>query len=460
MALATQCPHCGTMFRVAADQLKLRGGIVRCGACQQVFDGNKGLVDLSANPPVAPAAPVPPAPVLPAPSFADEPAAEPAPAPAVEADEQPAPAAEAQAGDEDGVPIYTLEFDRTFSPFGIIPRVSEDAGAQAEPALQAQVQPERETPLGEMLREEPAPPESGSEPAPPAMPAAAAEPGAQAAADTGDTAVLDLPVDEELVAAPPPDAHEEAPQKALEAPLEASRPRRRVPAPDAPPMLLRESSGGQAGIMPPPPPPKTPRARAAESRARRSKLTPTKIEPPKLRVPESDEPEFVRRGRQREQSSKAVRIAMALGSALLLLALAAQAVHAFRDTLAARYPGMRPALVSACGLLACRVGLPAQIDKLVIETGELTTLGGNAYSYTTLLRNEGALVQAWPSIELTLNDADDKPLVRRVFGPRDYLPATVQQAAGIAARAEQPVRLHFRLEGLEPSGYHIAVFYP
>jgi len=38
MALATRCPNCHALFRVAADQLKLRGGLVRCGACQHVFD--------------------------------------------------------------------------------------------------------------------------------------------------------------------------------------------------------------------------------------------------------------------------------------------------------------------------------------------------------------------------------------------------------------------------------------
>ena len=27
MALATKCPQCGAMFRVVADQLKLRGGL-------------------------------------------------------------------------------------------------------------------------------------------------------------------------------------------------------------------------------------------------------------------------------------------------------------------------------------------------------------------------------------------------------------------------------------------------
>jgi len=38
MALATCCPKCHALFRVVADQLKLRGGLVRCGACRHVFD--------------------------------------------------------------------------------------------------------------------------------------------------------------------------------------------------------------------------------------------------------------------------------------------------------------------------------------------------------------------------------------------------------------------------------------
>lgn len=38
MALATKCPECGALFRVVADQLKLRGGLVRCGQCRTVFD--------------------------------------------------------------------------------------------------------------------------------------------------------------------------------------------------------------------------------------------------------------------------------------------------------------------------------------------------------------------------------------------------------------------------------------
>ncbi|TXG01997.1 DUF3426 domain-containing protein [Massilia arenae] len=382
MALATQCPHCGTLFRVAADQLKLRGGIVRCGACQQVFDGNTGLVDLNAPPSSAslPASP---------------PVAEPAIAPDV------------PATDDTEQPIYTLEFDRTLSPFGILPHPLTEQDEEQDVAVKA---------------------------------------------ETAPAPVADIQVDEEIVAAPAPDDEHDEPEPAA-----------RQPAPDAPPLLLRESAGGSPPIVSPAPslPTKSPRARAADARSRRSKLTPTRIEDtPKLRVPEIDEPEFVRRGRQREQSSKAVRIAMVAGSLLLLLALALQAMVSFRDVLAARYPALRPALVSTCALFGCQVGLPARPDALVIETGELITLGGNAYTLSTVLRNGDDLALAWPSIELTLNDADDKPLVRRVFGPRDYAPQLADSITGFGARAEQPVKIHFRLEGLEPSGYHIAVFYP
>jgi len=38
MALATRCPNCHALFRVVADQLKLRAGLVRCGACGHAFD--------------------------------------------------------------------------------------------------------------------------------------------------------------------------------------------------------------------------------------------------------------------------------------------------------------------------------------------------------------------------------------------------------------------------------------
>jgi len=359
MALATQCPHCGTQFRVAADQLKLRGGIVRCGACQQIFDGNSALIDLAAGQ----------APVVAAP--ADAPAEVPVPV------ISPAPV--------DETPVETL-------------------APMSEPVAQQDPDPE---------------------PAP--TPASTPEP---------DT----LP----------------APEPSREHTADSIGP---------PTLLLRESSGGSPPIVSNVP--ASPRNRAAEARARRVRAAPPRIDeapkpppPPPKPKPDIDEPEFVRSTRQREASSKTRRIALAVGSVLLLIVLVVQAALSFRDVLAARHPGLRPALVSTCALFGCSVNLPARPEQLVIETGELITLGGNAYTFSTVLRNQGDMALAWPSLELTLNDLDDKPLVRRVFAPRDYVGAAAAAPTGFAARGEQQVRIHFRLEGAEPSGYHIAVFYP
>jgi predicted Zn finger-like uncharacterized protein len=54
MALATRCPNCQVLFRVVADQLKLRGGLVRCGACRHVFDAIGSLTYIEDSAAAAP----------------------------------------------------------------------------------------------------------------------------------------------------------------------------------------------------------------------------------------------------------------------------------------------------------------------------------------------------------------------------------------------------------------------
>jgi predicted Zn finger-like uncharacterized protein len=414
MALATQCPHCHTTFRVASDQLKLRGGIVRCGACQSIFDGNAHLIDLDA---------------LAASKAQSAPAAQP----------------EAAASDDnapDAAPVYTLDFDHTFDPLGILPEAPLSAPEADDEA--------EDEPIAE------------PEPVDPA-PAAASAYAPQGRVEPS----FDLPVDEELVALPLP-GDEQAYQEDDAPVAAAAAVSADEAAGDIPPsaLPLRASAAGSdtlsslsaaaAG------PVKTARAKAIEARSRRTKMTPTRIDAPKLRVPAShdaDEPEFVKRSRKQEQSGRTRRLLMAGSAVVLALLLAVQLLLEFRNVLAVRYPAARPVLTAGCALLGCRIGLPRQVENLAIETGELSTLGVDTYSLNTLLRNQGSLVQAWPSIQLELTDANDKPVLRRVFGPAEYLPQGVSAAAGFAARSEQPVRLNFALTDLKPSGYHMIIFY-
>ncbi len=43
--MLTRCPSCATHFRVTAEQLKVRSGRVRCGACQHVFNALDALIE-------------------------------------------------------------------------------------------------------------------------------------------------------------------------------------------------------------------------------------------------------------------------------------------------------------------------------------------------------------------------------------------------------------------------------
>lgn len=46
----TKCPHCNSVFRVSPEQLQAKSGMVRCGACLQVFRADLNMVGASTTP--------------------------------------------------------------------------------------------------------------------------------------------------------------------------------------------------------------------------------------------------------------------------------------------------------------------------------------------------------------------------------------------------------------------------
>ncbi|WP_219132755.1 DUF3426 domain-containing protein [Janthinobacterium sp. UMAB-60] len=406
MALATKCPHCNTIFRVAADQLKLRGGIVRCGTCREVFDGNAALVDPAAASPFltsGPGADAPPSTTYPA--------------------DNSLPSA------TDDEPIYSLDFDTSFDPFGILPataQLKEDHGDHIELDLDVSLP-------DEALADAPVA-------APVMAPAEAPEaPMPQPMAPFKRRQVDDAPAFATYL-------RDSRREPSLEAEAAPALPAIDKVSLDKPVPARREPTLADNFFTPLPAAPVAPE--------------PAEEQDEPVLPPADDEPAFVIQGRRREQSGKALRAAMAIGSAVLLFLLLLQVMTTFRNPLAAQFPQWKPTLIALCKLSGCQVDLPAQIEALSIEQGELQTLKEQTFSYVSLLRNQSRSVQAWPSIELILNDANDKPLLRRVIAPRDYLPATIDVSKGFAARSEQTIKLYFALDQLTASGYHIAIFYP
>jgi hypothetical protein len=157
-----------------------------------------------------------------------------------------------------------------------------------------------------------------------------------------------------------------------------------------------------------------------------------------------------------------LRISMTITLPFLLAGVLAQSAYTFRDQLAAWFPQTKPLLSRACTYIGCQIGLPMQIESVSIESSELQALAAdqNTFSLVALLRNRGETVQAWPSIELTLNDSNEKALARRIIMPRDYLPSPQEINKGFAPKSEQSIKLFFELAQLKASGYRVYLFYP
>lgn len=166
-----------------------------------------------------------------------------------------------------------------------------------------------------------------------------------------------------------------------------------------------------------------------------------------------------------EPEKKRAVWAWVAGSIVLLLILLAQGMYFFRVELAARMPGLKPALVSYCDLLACSVPLPREADLMSIESSSLEAdpAHPSVIILTATLRNispHSPYTQAYPNLELTLNDINDKPLARRTFQPREYLPLGQDEKLGLAVNREVNIKLSLDTAELKPSGYRLLLFYP
>lgn len=152
----------------------------------------------------------------------------------------------------------------------------------------------------------------------------------------------------------------------------------------------------------------------------------------------------------------------AVAAFLLLLVLFAQTAYFFRVDLAARLPGLKPALTGYCKLLGCSVPLPRKTDLMSIESSglEADPAHENQITLNALLRNRAPYAQAFPNLELTLNDTQDKPLARRIFKPKDYLPPLENEQTGLLPNHELSVKLYLNTADLRPIGYRLVLFYP
>lgn len=151
-----------------------------------------------------------------------------------------------------------------------------------------------------------------------------------------------------------------------------------------------------------------------------------------------------------------------LGIVLLIAALATQGAYFYRNELAAHNPQLRPLLEGLCRGLQCEIELLKNPDLINIEASDLVSDPANPDIITVniTLRNRANFPQAHPLLELTLTDAQNALVARRIFKPSEYIGPGVSAAAGMLPKSELVIHLRLQLDNLKAAGYRVYVFYP
>lgn len=447
--ILARCPACGTTFRVRPEQLHAREGRVRCGQCNYAFNALEARVgddaaDAEIPGQAAPAASpeTPP----PAPLFVLE---EKAPD-AATLDAAPHAVAETalptDAVGDLAPPDFIAQEEPVFSspaPDSAVEPVFEtaafpDDAGRVEPVFDFDAEAPQEWPPVEIDTHDDASPPFATETADETPPVAAAplfQPGWPTAADLDLKTRADEPVDFDALlrkqdttdASPAPKSDEHAPPAGIESqarPLAAPIPQ--------PAFTTRDATDHE-------PAPIAPRGIGDA-------------------IAETEDED----GGDADRATPALRqAAWAAGVTLLSLALLAQCVLVFRSEIVQSSPQFRPFMENLCAGLGCELPLPQDASEIAIESSDIQPDASREAFFTlhATLRNRADFPQAYPHLEITLTDARDKALVRKVLEPTQWLPGNAPKDA-FPAKREVATRISFEAPGVAAAGYRVYVFYP
>ena len=141
----------------------------------------------------------------------------------------------------------------------------------------------------------------------------------------------------------------------------------------------------------------------------------------------------------------------------LATALAAQVAVHERNRVAAVAPQLRPLLLALCEPLGCELAPLRQISEVVIDSSSFNKARGDSYVLAVTMKSRSTVALEMPAVELTLTDAQDQPVLRRVL-----LPAEMGAPQELAAGGEwsASVSVLVTTGGARVAGYRLLAFYP
>jgi hypothetical protein len=130
-----------------------------------------------------------------------------------------------------------------------------------------------------------------------------------------------------------------------------------------------------------------------------------------------------------------------------------------RDRLASD-PALRPWIARLCTAAGCTIRPPRQIDAIAIDSSSFNMLRSDAYRLNVTLKNQARNEVAMPALELTLTDAQDQPVVRRVLMPAELVPNNGALRAGAEWSGSLALGVSSSAVATRIAGYRLLAFYP
>ncbi|MGF6526576.1 zinc-ribbon and DUF3426 domain-containing protein [Variovorax sp. PvP013] len=420
MSLATRCPACGTTFRIEPEQLALADGWARCGRCSTVFDAAAQQ----------------------RPELADD-----ATSASTNAMSPPGEASNPFPAQASSTPNAADAFGAALASFSVDLPPPSTSRSQSDDALEPSDDGGEADAASSGLS---TPTDSLSPSAPPTpafdpwreLPSLGLGPDVAAPAPVPSPVATEAP-GSDVSTTPPSEPMTVEPPMPSEAPATTPAPLWTVP-----PSGSAGPASGPSGVRP---------------SARAESVAPSGVIHA-ASEPVNDDGAGVRK--PRGAGRRSWRLAMLLLAIVLLLALLAQVLYRQRDAVAARHPALRPALARLCGFAGCTIAALRRPGAIAIEGATFTHVqDSDRYRMAFALRNQADVPLAMPAIELSLLDAQQRPVVRRVLMPAEFgateatLPALAERAGAVSFVLDETTGT-----GPEPlprvAGYAMVAFYP
>ncbi|WP_194792896.1 DUF3426 domain-containing protein [Caenimonas koreensis] len=131
-----------------------------------------------------------------------------------------------------------------------------------------------------------------------------------------------------------------------------------------------------------------------------------------------------------------------------------------RDKIAAMRPDWKPWLVAICERMNCQIAPPRQIEAIAIDSSSFNKLRADTYRLNVTLKNQGAMEVEVPAVELTLTDAQDQPVLRRVLTPAELSSKRAVMPAGGDWAGSVALAVAANGSASRVAGYRVLAFYP